>query len=118
MSSEGLDIPTLNAEFLITPKTDIIQSVGRILRAKHAYSHPIVYDVVDTHDCFKKQWAKRRSYYKKQNYRIIGISNTEYTPDTTQWRTISNTQKMKRTAAVAVAVATAEVIPIKKYSSV
>lgn len=95
MSSEGLDIPTLNAEFLITPKTDIIQSVGRILRAKHAYSHPIVYDVVDTHDCFKKQWAKRRAYYKKQNYRIIGISNTEYTPDTTQWRTISNTSSQK-----------------------
>lgn len=88
MSSEGLDIPTLNAEFLITPKTDIVQTVGRILRAKHAYSHPIVFDVVDSHDCFKNQWAKRRAYYKKQNYRIIGISNQEYSPDTTTWKTI------------------------------
>jgi superfamily II DNA or RNA helicase len=88
MSSEGLDIPTLNAEFLITPKTDIVQTVGRILRAKHAYSHPIVFDVVDSHDCFKNQWSKRRIYYKKQNYRIIGITNTEYTADTTKWKTI------------------------------
>ena len=35
MASEGLDIPTMNAEFLITPKTDVVQSVGRVLRAKH-----------------------------------------------------------------------------------
>ena len=73
---------------MITPKTDIVQTVGRILRAKHAYSHPIVFDVVDSHDCFKNQWAKRRAYYKKQNYRIIGISNQEYSPDTTTWKTI------------------------------
>ena len=66
MCSEGLDIPTLNAEFLITPKTDIVQTVGRILRAKHKFSHPIIYDFVDSHDVFQRQWLKRKSYYKKQ----------------------------------------------------
>jgi superfamily II DNA or RNA helicase len=78
MSSEGLDIPTLNAEFLITPKTDIVQTVGRILRAKHAYSHPIIYDFVDSHDLFQRQWLKRKSYYKKQNYKIIGTNSLNY----------------------------------------
>jgi superfamily II DNA or RNA helicase len=68
MSSEGLDIPTLNSEFLITPKTDIVQTVGRILRAKHLFSHPIIYDFVDTHDVFQRQWLKIKAYYKKQNY--------------------------------------------------
>ena len=87
-SSEGLDIPTLNAEFLITPKTDIVQVVGRILRAKHNFSHPIIYDFVDTHGVFQRQWLKRKSYYKKQNYKIIGINSIEYNTDTQKWKNI------------------------------
>ena len=92
MCSEGLDIPTLNAEFLISPKTDIVQSVGRILRAKHATNHPIIYDIVDTHDVFHRQWLKRKSYYKKQNYRIIGTNSVDYNRqpilDTSTWAMI------------------------------
>jgi len=88
MCSEGLDIPTLNTEFLITPKTDIVQIVGRILRAKHSFSHPIVYDFVDTHDVFQRQWIKRKSYYKKQNYKIIGTNSLEYNTNFTKWNEI------------------------------
>jgi superfamily II DNA or RNA helicase len=88
MCSEGLDIPTLNTEFLITPKTDIVQIVGRILRAKHSFSHPIIYDFVDTHDVFQRQWIKRKSYYKKQNYKIIGTNNVEYNPNFSEWKEI------------------------------
>jgi superfamily II DNA or RNA helicase len=78
MAAEGLDIPTLNAEFLITPKTDIEQSVGRILRAKHATAKPIIYDIVDSHDVFKKQYLKRKRFYKKQNYKITEKTLQEY----------------------------------------
>ena len=85
MSQEGLDIPTLNAEFLITPKTDVVQTVGRILRAKHKFSHPIIYDFVDSHDVFQRQWLKRKAYYKKQNYKIIGTNSVEYNTDTSKW---------------------------------
>jgi superfamily II DNA or RNA helicase len=88
MCSEGLDIPTLNTEFLITPKTDIVQIVGRILRAKHSFSHPIIYDFIDTHDVFQRQWIKRKSYYKKQNYKIIGTSNVEYNETFSEWKEI------------------------------
>ena len=88
MCSEGLDIPTLNTEFLITPKTDIVQIVGRILRAKHSFSHPIIYDFVDTHDVFQRQWIKRKIYYKKQNYKIIGTNNIEYNPNINEWNKI------------------------------
>ena len=88
LCSEGLDIPTLNAEFLITPKTDIVQCVGRILRAKHATQHPIIYDFIDSHDVFQRQWLKRKSYYKKQNYKIIGTDSYEYNLDTTKWNII------------------------------
>jgi superfamily II DNA or RNA helicase len=88
MAQEGLDVPTLNAEFLITPKTDIVQIVGRILRAKHAFSHPIIYDFVDSHDVFQRQWLKRKSYYKKQNYKIIGTNSIEYNINFSKWKTI------------------------------
>jgi superfamily II DNA or RNA helicase len=91
MVSEGLDISTLNAEFLITPKTDVIQIVGRILRAKHAYSHPIIYDFVDTHDLFQRQWLKRKSYYKKQNYKIIGTDSYNYDSNISKWKVIYET---------------------------
>jgi superfamily II DNA or RNA helicase len=88
MSSEGLDIPTLNAEFLITPKTDIVQSVGRILRAKHLFSHPIIYDFVDSHNVFQRQWLKRKTYYKKQNYKIIGANSIDYNTHFSKWKII------------------------------
>jgi ribosomal protein S27AE len=88
MCSEGLDIPTLNTEFLITPKTDIVQIVGRILRAKHSFSHPIIYDFVDTHDVFQRQWIKRKSNYKKQSYKIIGTNSLEYNTNFTKWNEI------------------------------
>jgi superfamily II DNA or RNA helicase len=78
MASEALDIPSLNAEFLITPKTDIVQPVGRILRAKHAYANPIIYDIKDNHDVFQKQWFKRKAYYKQQNYNIIECNSYNY----------------------------------------
>jgi superfamily II DNA or RNA helicase len=88
MCQEGLDIPTLCAEFLISPKTDIIQIVGRILRAKHAFTQPIIYDFVDSHDVFQRQWLKRKAYYKKQNYKIIGTDSYNYFPDITKWKII------------------------------
>ena len=86
MCSEGLDIPTLNAEFLISPKTDVIQIVGRILRAKHAFANPIIYDFIDNHDVFRKQWLKRKAYYKKQNYKIHEMNNYEYLANNKVWK--------------------------------
>ena len=57
MASEGLDIKTLTTLVFATPKTDIEQAVGRILRVKH--NNPLIIDIVDKHDLFRKQWLKR-----------------------------------------------------------
>ena len=89
MAAEGLDIKSLTTLFMITPMTNIEQSVGRILRQKHEFA-PIVVDIVDTHDNFQRQWAKRKSFYKKQNYKIIQTSIANYDPDTRFWRHISS----------------------------
>ena len=93
MAAEALDIPSLNAEFLITPKTDIIQSVGRILRAKHATTKPIIYDIVDNHEVFQRQWLKRKIFYKKQNYKILGTNSYDYNADISKWKVILNSGK-------------------------
>ena len=64
MASEGLDIKTLTTLCMATPKTDVCQSVGRILRSKH--KQPMVIDIIDSHDIFKRQYGKRRTYYHKK----------------------------------------------------
>ena len=86
MAAEALDIKTLTTLIMATPKTDIEQSVGRILREKH--SSPIVVDIVDSHDLFKNQWRKRKTFYKKENYKIIYTISTNYTTDTLKWTLI------------------------------
>jgi superfamily II DNA or RNA helicase len=84
MASEGLDIKTLSSLIMASPKTDVCQSVGRILRTKH--SSPMVIDIIDSHDIFEKQWQKRRQYYIKQKYNIISCDNSSYLNNI--WQTI------------------------------
>jgi superfamily II DNA or RNA helicase len=76
MAAEALDIKTLATLIMITPKTDIIQSVGRILRVKHEKT--IIVDMIDTHDPFQKQWIQRKRYYKKCNYPVWQILSSDY----------------------------------------
>ena len=56
MASEGLDIKTLTTLLLASPKTDIVQAIGRILRTKH--TNPLVIDIVDSHDIFQRQFSE------------------------------------------------------------
>ena len=84
MAAEALDIKTLTTLIMATPKTDIEQAVGRILREKHG--SPIVVDIIDEHQPFKNQWSKRKVFYKKQNYKIIRSSNLIYQPNTNLWK--------------------------------
>ena len=103
MASEALDIKTLTTLIMATPKTDIEQSVGRILRQKH--TNPIVVDIIDQHEPFIRQWYKRRTFYKKHNYRILQTTSTKYTPDTTTWNcassaTVSKAGRPKKTQTI------------------
>ena len=88
MASEGLDIKTLTTLCRATPKSDVCQCIGRILRSKH--SNPYVIDIMDSHDIFKKQYMKRKQYYFKKNYVIHKFLNydnyvkNEYNEETKQ----------------------------------
>ena len=76
MAEEALDIKTLSTLILASPKTDVTQAVGRILRIKH--KQPLVIDIVDKHDIFQRQWIKRQKFYVKQKYRIDTISSSQF----------------------------------------
>lgn len=84
MAEEALDIKTLSKLILATPKTDVTQAVGRILRMKH--ENPVVVDIVDCHDIFQKQYLKRRNFYMKCKYKIVQTTYEGY--QTKQWKTI------------------------------
>jgi superfamily II DNA or RNA helicase len=96
MAAEALDIKTLTTLIMSTPKTDIEQSVGRILREKH--SSPIVVDIIDKHDTFQNQWKKRKTFYRKCNYRIIQTDSTKYNgfghSELAGWKTVFEPRKV------------------------
>lgn len=87
MAAEALDIKTLNTLVMVSPKTDVIQSVGRILRTRS--DGKIIVDIVDPHDVFQNQWKKRRTFYNKSNYQIRVIKHEDYDGmmmDPTKWK--------------------------------
>jgi superfamily II DNA or RNA helicase len=98
MAAEALDIKTLTTLIMATPKTDIEQSVGRILREKH--SNPVVVDIVDSHDLFKNQWKKRKTFYKRENYKIIYTTTIKYTPDTSKWEPVYEPTNKKKATCI------------------
>lgn len=89
MASEGLDIKTLTSLIMASPKTDVCQSVGRILRTKH--NRPLVIDIIDPHEIFIRQWQKRRQYYMKQKYFINSSNSDKY--DKNEWDVVFDPEK-------------------------
>jgi superfamily II DNA or RNA helicase len=86
MAAEALDIKTLTTLILATPRTDVIQAVGRILRVKH--ERPMVVDIVDSHDVFLNQWQKRRRYYISNQYKVIHTNSLLY--EANKWTVLSH----------------------------
>lgn len=76
MSSEALDVASLNTLLLMTSHSGgsvHTQSCGRILRKAHNDFIPTVWDLVDDFSVYKNQAKKRLEYYKKQNYEIFRV---------------------------------------------
>jgi superfamily II DNA or RNA helicase len=96
MAEEALDIKTLTSLLMATPKTDVRQAVGRILRKKK--SNALVFDIIDMHGLFQRQWKKRCTWYRKQKYTVLLANNEQYNKN--MWATLStNGQRLKHKAA-------------------
>ena len=66
---EGFDVPELDTLILSTPKSDVEQAVGRILRQKNK-NEPLVIDFVDSFSIFKGQYYKRKKFYKNNEFKF------------------------------------------------
>jgi len=95
MAHEGLDIDRLNTVILATPKKNIIQSVGRVMRRilDCGDLRPIIIDFADDFSIFKYQSDIRLKDYKTSKYDIETyhinndkfISQFEYLKDIMQF---------------------------------
>ena len=76
--SEGTDIPTLNTLIMISPKKEVEQVVGRILRAKTNFT-PLIIDITDNFSVYQNQSKYRKRLYKKCKYKIeeMYVYNTD-----------------------------------------
>ena len=74
MASEAMNIKTLNTMVMASPRKKIEQSTGRILRVQKEDRtvEPLIVDIVDSHSVYQGQWFKRRVYYRKCKYKIVG----------------------------------------------
>lgn len=69
MASEGYDNPELDTLILASPKCNIEQAVGRILRKKNK-NIPLVIDINDSISIFTNWNKKRLSFYKSKKFNI------------------------------------------------
>ena len=72
MASEGFDCKELDTIILASPKSNIEQAVGRILRKKKEDREriPLIIDIIDNFSIFGRQGEKRLKFYKKNKYSI------------------------------------------------
>ena len=76
MAKEAMDIPILDTLLMVTSKSNIEQSVGRIMR-KTTYPDdrpPLVIDIIDNFSSFRSQSYKRQKFYNKKRYPITEFS--------------------------------------------
>jgi ERCC4-related helicase len=80
LAQEGLDIPTLDTVVLSTPKSDIKQSIGRIMRETPGkLNAPLIYDIADHWSVFFSMYRKRCVVYREGGFETEaeGPSETE-----------------------------------------
>ena len=73
MGKEGLDIPAVDTLYMATPKTDVEQAIGRVVRECFGKKSPIVVDIVDANETCEGFAQKRRWQYQKLGYVIKSI---------------------------------------------
>jgi superfamily II DNA or RNA helicase len=70
MSSEGLNLPLVDTLILTTPKSNIEQSIGRVLRKVEGKKVPVVIDFADNIGICKNMLKKRKILYRSLKYNI------------------------------------------------
>jgi superfamily II DNA or RNA helicase len=81
LAHEGLDIPALDTVILATPKSDIKQSIGRIMRETAGkLNDPLIFDIVDHWSVFFAMFRKRLKVYREGGF-DVGATFEEKPPE-------------------------------------
>lgn len=76
LAHEGLDIPALDTVVLATPKSDIKQSIGRIMRETAGkVNHPLIFDIADRWSVFFSMYRKRLKVYREGGFEIQSVQD-------------------------------------------
>jgi superfamily II DNA or RNA helicase len=71
LAHEGLDIPALDTVILATPKSDIKQSIGRIMRETVGkLNDPLIFDIADQWSVFFAMYRKRLKVYREGGFEL------------------------------------------------
>jgi len=97
MVSEGLDIQALDTMIMCTPKSSIVQTVGRILRKKPEdyENQPLIIDIVDQIPSTIFQSMPRKRVYTSRNYEITYFDVKENVVEKTWEYDYSKEEKKK-----------------------
>lgn len=69
LAAEGLDIPKLDCLILATPKADVVQATGRIMRNPgNQLRPPLIIDIVDHCGPMFAQYCKRKAFYNTSGF--------------------------------------------------
>jgi superfamily II DNA or RNA helicase len=80
LAHEGLDIPALDTVILATPKSDIKQSIGRIMRETAGkLNDPLIFDIADQWSVFFAMYRKRLKVYREGGFEL-GSAGTDDSP--------------------------------------
>lgn len=72
MCSEATDAPWWDTAVLGTPRSDVVQIAGRVLREYPGKNDPVIFDLVDVSSpVFKKYYAGRAKFYQKVGAKMI-----------------------------------------------
>lgn len=77
MASEAFDCKKLETLVMVTSKSDIVQSVGRILRKEHTEPKALIVDMSDMFSIFQNQARKRLAYYNQNKYSVTSYNVNE-----------------------------------------
>jgi superfamily II DNA or RNA helicase len=81
LAHEGLDIPALDTVILATPKSDIKQSIGRIMRETAGkLNDPLIFDIADQWSVFFAMYRKRLKVYREGGFELSSEATEDAKP--------------------------------------
>ena len=73
MCAEGTDAPRWDTLILVTPRADVKQAVGRVIRALDGKKEPVVFDPVDDSQILSGYASKRQKQYFELGSTIVNV---------------------------------------------